>query len=85
MHVHILSGQWSSPIVTGKPPPPCKKLSLVPVGSNRAAMYGGVTSESICLNVLSIVELETNSVVSVRVWGMHAHINVCVSHCMHVS
>ena len=36
------AGEWSSPRVTGQPPPPpCSQLTLTPVGERRAALFGG--------------------------------------------
>ena len=60
-------GLWSSPIVTGLPPPPCSRFTLTPVGDKRAAMFGGRKGAkgTQYFNELLIVELGRNSVVSV--------------------
>ena len=57
-------GGWSSPIVTGKPPPPCSAFTLTPVGDKRAAMFGGWNRSQLFSDLL-IVELDKHSVVSV--------------------
>ena len=35
------AGEWSSPNITGQPPPPCYSFTLTPVGERRAALFGG--------------------------------------------
>ena len=58
------AGEWSSPNITGQPPPPCSSFTLTPVGERRAAMFGG-KSEADDSDDLLIVELSKNTVVSV--------------------
>ena len=58
------AGEWSSPNVTGQPPPPCSQFTLTPVGERRAALFGG-WSESGYSDDLLIVELSRDTVVSV--------------------
>ena len=46
MHVPVLSlsnvtGEWSSPAVTGTKPPPLSVFSFTKVDSKRAVVYGG--------------------------------------------
>ena len=53
------AGEWSSPNITGQPPPACSSFTLNPVGERRAALFGGYSDE------LSIVELSRDTVVSV--------------------
>ena len=37
------AGEWSSPDITGQPPPPCSHFTLTPVGERRAALFGGMS------------------------------------------
>ena len=57
-------GGWSSPTVTGQPPPPCSTFTLTPVGDKRAAMFGGWDGSQ-CSSDLLVAELGRHSVVSV--------------------
>ena len=59
------AGEWSSPRVTGQPPPPCNLFTLTPVGERRAALFGGRTGPGANLDDLLIVELTKHTVVSV--------------------
>ena len=59
------AGEWSSPRVTGKPPPPCSDFTLTPVGERRAALFGGVIRSGAISDDLLIVELTKHTVVSV--------------------
>ena len=34
-------GEWSSPRVTGQPPPPCSQFTLTLVDERRAVLFGG--------------------------------------------
>ena len=56
------AGEWSSPRVTGQPPPPCDDFTLTPVGERRAALFGGIIGSG---DDLLIVELTKHTVVSV--------------------
>ena len=58
-------GKWSSPRVTGQPPPPCEEFTLTPVGERRAAMFGGMIGRGPYNDDLLIVELTKHTVVSV--------------------
>ena len=58
------AGEWSSPNITGQPPPPCYSFTLTPVGERRAALFGGL-SGSRGSDDLLIVELSRDTVVSV--------------------
>ena len=60
-------GEWSSPEVTGQPPPPCDDFTLTPVGERRAALFGGdIGPELAVSDDLLIVELtQYKTVVSV--------------------
>ena len=58
-----LAGEWSSPNITGQPPPPCSDFSLTPVGERRAALFGGLSRSGASYDLL-IVELSRNTVVS---------------------
>ena len=63
------AGEWSSPNITGQPPPPCSQFTLTPVGERRAALFGG-ESGPFGLTVsddLFIVDLSRDTVVSVIV------------------
>ena len=59
------AGEWSSPRVTGQPPPPCSSFTLTPVGERRAALFGGSTGPFDVCDDLLIVELTKHTVVSV--------------------
>ena len=57
------AGEWSSPNITGQPPPPCSSFTLTPVGERKVALFGG-KNESDDSDDLLIVELSRNTVVS---------------------
>ena len=59
------AGEWSSPNITGQPPPPCAQFTLTPVGERRVALFGGLTATTI--DYLFIVDLSRDTVVSVIV------------------
>ena len=62
------AGEWSSPNITGQPPPPCSDFTLTPVGERRAALFGGeIGSELAFSDDLFIVDLSRDTVVSVIV------------------
>ena len=58
-------GEWSSPRVTGQPPPLCSLFTLAPVGERRAALFGGSIGLEDYSDDLLIVELTKHTVVSV--------------------
>ena len=58
------AGEWSSPNITGQPPPPLSDFTLTPVGERKAALFGGGGSVSYSDDLL-IVELSRDTVVSV--------------------
>ena len=58
------AGEWSSPRVTGQPPPPCSDFTLTPVGERRAALFGGINGPGIYSDDLLLVELTKHTVVS---------------------
>ena len=58
------AGEWSSPNITGQPPPPLSNFTLTPVGERKAALFGGSGSGAISDDLL-IVELSRDTVVSV--------------------
>ena len=58
-------GKWSSPSITGQPPPPCDCFTLTPVGEKRAAVFGGKSASGAYSDQLLIVELSRDTVVSV--------------------
>ena len=62
--LHVSTGEWSSPNITGQPPPPCKSFTLTQVGERRAALFGGY-SVSGPISDLFVVELSRLTVVSV--------------------
>ena len=43
MFLSTVTGEWSSPAVTGTKPPPLAGFSFTKVDSRRAAVYGGYT------------------------------------------
>ena len=59
------AGEWSSPRVTGQPPPPCSSFTLTQVGERRAALVGGIIGSEAVSDDLLIVELTKHTVVSV--------------------
>ena len=62
------AGEWSSPNITGQPPPPCSSFTLTRVGERRAALFGGYSgSEQTVSDDLFIVDLSRDTVVSVIV------------------
>ena len=58
------AGEWSSPNITGQPPPPLSYFTLTPVGERLAALFGGWTGSGSSDDLL-IVELSRDTVVSV--------------------
>ena len=58
-----LSGKWSSPEITGQPPPPCESFTLTPVGERRAALFGGMSGLRLVLSDLFIVDLNRHTAV----------------------
>ena len=58
----VSPGEWSSPNITGQPPP-CSSFTLTQVGERRAALFGG-QSVSKTLSDLFVVELSRHTVVS---------------------
>ncbi len=64
MFVPILySGLWTVPDVTGEPPPPCSNFSMVSLGDNRGAMFGGFQPEAARMSDVFIAELTNTTVV----------------------
>ena len=62
------AGEWSSPNITGQPPPPCSDFTLTPVGERRAALFGGRSGSRLAVSDdLFIVDLSRDTVVSVIV------------------
>ena len=62
------AGEWSSPNITGQPPPPCSNFTLTPVGERRAALFGGWSGSGLTVSDdLFIVDLSRDTVVSVIV------------------
>ena len=59
------AGEWSSPNITGQPPPPSYAFTLTPVGASRAALFGGYRRSGGYSDDLLIVELSRDTVVSV--------------------
>ena len=62
MYIHVSPGEWSSPKITGQPPPPCDYFTLTQVGEKKAALFGG-QSVSGFLSDLFVVELSRRTVV----------------------
>ena len=60
------AGEWSSPNITGQPPP-CFGFILTPVGERRAALFGGYIGSGAVSDDLFIVDLSRDTVVSVIV------------------
>ena len=62
--LHVSTGEWGSPNITGQPPPPCNSFTLTHVGERRAALFGGYNISG-PLSDLFVVELSRHTVVSV--------------------
>lgn len=56
-------GTWIVPEVTGEAPPPCSNFSMVTLGHNRGAMFGGFQPEGRRLSDIFIVELTNSNIV----------------------
>ena len=65
LSLHVSPGEWSSPNITGQPPPPCNAFTLTQVGERRAALFGGQSVSNQFLSDLFVVELSRHTVVSV--------------------
>ena len=61
------AGEWSSPNISGQPPPPCFGFTFTPVGERRAALFGGYSGSGAISDDLFIVDLGRDTVVSVIV------------------
>ena len=59
------AGEWSSPNITGQPPPPLSHFTLTPVGERKSALFGGGSGLGAISDDLLIVELSRDTVVSV--------------------
>ena len=59
------AGEWSSPNITGQPPPPCDRFTLTPVGERRAALFGGESGSGVSDDLLIVELLSKDNVVSV--------------------
>ena len=59
------AGEWSSPSIIGEPPCPCDSFTLTLVGERRAALFGGMSGSGSYCDDLLIVELSSDTVVSV--------------------
>ncbi len=59
-----ISGKWVVPEVTGEAPPPCSNFSMVSLGDNRGAMYGGFQPEAQRISDVYVVELIKDTIVS---------------------
>ena len=57
------AGKWSSPNITGQPPPPCSGFTFTPVGERRAILFGGMSGLGAYSDDLLIVELSRDTVV----------------------
>ena len=64
LSLHVSPGEWSSPNITGQPPPPCSAFTLTQVGERRAALFGDYSGSG-PLSDLFVVELSRHTVVSV--------------------
>ena len=60
----VSPGEWSSPNITGQPPPPFSTFTLTQVGEKRVALFGG-QGGSRAHSDLFVVELSRHTVVSV--------------------
>ena len=63
MYIHVSPGEWSSPNITGQPPPPCSFFTFTQVDEKRAALFGGQSLVSGVLNDLFVAELSRHTVV----------------------
>ena len=54
--------EWSSPNITGQPPPPCRSFTLTSVRERRAALFGGLSGSGAASDDLLIAELSRDTV-----------------------
>ena len=54
-----VSGEWSSPAVTGTTPPPLEGFSFTKVDHRRAVVYGGTTRGIQALGDAYVLQLDT--------------------------
>lgn len=57
--VCCLSGKWSSPFVTGTPPPPLEGFSLTLCG-NRVVLFGGKSEGGVDINAVYYFHIGQN-------------------------
>ena len=62
LSLHVSPGEWSSPNITGQPPPSCSHFTLTQVDERRAAL---LFVSSVFFSDLFVVELSRHTVVSV--------------------
>ena len=72
--MYVSAGEWSSPKVTGQPPPPCSFFTLTQVGERKAALFGGLLSGT--LNDLFMAELSIHTVVRRKDTNIHVHAGI---------
>ena len=72
------AGEWSSPNITGQPPPPCSSFTLTPVGERRAALFGGWSGSVAISDDLFIVDLSRYTVVRIVLINTQ-HYTTCVT------
>ena len=58
--VCFLSGEWSSPAVTGTPPPPLQGCSFTLINNNKALQFGGYRDGRVCSNDVYCFDIGRN-------------------------
>ena len=58
MFFSTVTGEWSSPVVTGTKPPPLASFSFTKVDTRRAVVYGGVTDGGAVNGDAYVLELD---------------------------
>ena len=58
MFLSTVTGEWSSPAVTGTKPPPLTRFSFTKVDSRRAVVYGGLMENLLQSGDAYVLELD---------------------------
>ena len=58
MFLSTVTGEWSSPAVTGTKPPPLSDFSFTKVDSRRAVVYGGLMENFLLSGDAYVLELD---------------------------
>ena len=62
---NLYLGEWSTPSVTGEPPPPCAGFTLTKISHTSALLYGGYNPQSgTCIRDSYIIQMTHDGIVS---------------------